>query len=106
MTFSRIPEPTELCHQIPFMENAERISARESNVLAMLAVGADDMTIASQLHVSHRTVRAHISSLFRKLHVNNRTEVALIGLVDHLRTCERCADAIRMRRSEPRRQEC
>ncbi|HEY3868139.1 MAG TPA: helix-turn-helix transcriptional regulator [Actinocrinis sp.] len=96
MTSSHTTESTGLCHQIAFMENAERISGRESNVLAVLAVGADDMTIASQLHVSHRTVRAHISSLFRKLHVNNRTEAALIGLIDHLRSCERCVDAIRM----------
>jgi DNA-binding NarL/FixJ family response regulator len=67
-----------------------RLSEREHDVLDLLACGADDKSIAAQLKVSHRTVRSHVSALFVKLRVRNRTEVALTGLWTHLRTCEAC----------------
>lgn len=73
---------------------AEKISAREKEVLSLLVLGSDDKTIARELHVSYRTVRTHITSLFGKLRAHNRTELALIGLFSHLRTCEACRNSI------------
>lgn len=67
------------------------LSAREREVLTWVATGVDDKSIAFRMRVSHRTVRAHLSSLFRKLRVRNRTEVALAGQLSHLLTCEVCA---------------
>ena len=80
----------------------EGISSREAEVLAWLASGADDRTIAQQLRVSHRTVRAHISALFVKLQAANRTELALLGLLAHLRDCTECRDGLAFCYSERR----
>lgn len=53
------------------------LSAREREVLTFLAAGADNLKIASLLHISERTVKAHVSSLYRKLGQENRTQLAL-----------------------------
>ncbi|SRR5579885_1971109 len=80
----------------PLCETTDRIgrlaslSEREHDVLDLLACGADDKSIAAELKVSHRTVRSHVSALFVKLRMHNRTEVALAGLWAHLCTCEEC----------------
>jgi DNA-binding NarL/FixJ family response regulator len=53
------------------------LSAREREVLTFLAAGADNLKIASLLRISERTVKAHVSSLYRKLGQENRTQLAL-----------------------------
>jgi two-component system nitrate/nitrite response regulator NarL len=52
------------------------LSAREREVLTYLAAGADNLKIASLLRISERTVKAHVSSLYRKLGQENRTQLA------------------------------
>ena len=54
-----------------------RLTAREREVLAYLATGADNLKIASHLGITERTVKAHVSSLYRKLECENRTSLAL-----------------------------
>ncbi len=55
------------------------ISTREREVLAHVAEGADNLKIAALLNISERTVRAHVSNLYRKLDVENRTQMALLA---------------------------
>lgn len=50
---------------------------RELDVLHYVAMGYSNKQIAAQLHVSHTTVRTHVSSLLRKLNLDNRTQLAL-----------------------------
>jgi two-component system nitrate/nitrite response regulator NarL len=57
-----------------------QVSTRERDVLSCLAAGADNLKIATLLRISERTVKAHISSLYRKLKVENRTQLALTAL--------------------------
>jgi DNA-binding CsgD family transcriptional regulator len=66
------------------------VTKREAEVLALLVHGADDMMIARELRISHRTVRVHVNALFAKLGVANRTQAAIIGFLSHLRTCTSC----------------
>ncbi len=66
------------------------ITEREHDVLALLAQGMDDAGIAERLRISHRTVRSHVSSLFTKLNVVNRTQAAIAGFLIHLRECADC----------------
>lgn len=56
-----------------------QLTEREREVLHYVAAGADNMKIASLLDISERTVRAHVSSLYRKLAQENRTQLALLG---------------------------
>lgn len=53
------------------------LSTREREVLTYLAGGADNLKIASLLTISERTVKAHVSSLYKKLGQENRTQLAL-----------------------------
>ena len=50
------------------------LSAREQEVLELVATGATNREIASQLHLSPHTVKEHTSALYRKLEARNRAE--------------------------------
>jgi LuxR family maltose regulon positive regulatory protein len=52
----------------------EPLSQRELEVLHLIALGRTNREIAQQLIVSPGTVKAHTSSIYRKLDVANRTE--------------------------------
>jgi DNA-binding NarL/FixJ family response regulator len=62
------------------------LSARERQVLALLASGCNNVEIARRLYISSSTVKTHISGLLAKLHVDNRVQAACIatraGMVD------------------------
>jgi DNA-binding CsgD family transcriptional regulator/tetratricopeptide (TPR) repeat protein len=51
------------------------LTGRELQVLAMLAQGKSNRSIAEELVVSERTVETHVSSIFRKLGLSSRTQV-------------------------------
>ena len=55
-------------------EELNRLTPREREVLDLLAVGHYYKEIAGQLHISLDTVKRHISHIYGKLHVQNRTE--------------------------------
>lgn len=55
------------------------LSRREVEVLEMIASGARNAAIADRLCLSEKTVKSHVGSILRKLHVNDRTEAALIA---------------------------
>lgn len=52
------------------------LSAREIEILRLLASGKHNGEIAAVLVISPFTVRNHVSALLRKLHVSNRTQAA------------------------------
>ena len=53
------------------------ISDREREVLALLARGMANKEIASHLGISEKTVKAHLTSIFRQIKVSDRTQAAL-----------------------------
>lgn len=55
----------------------EPLTAREEEVLATVARGRTNHEIASELHITPSTVKAHVASLMRKLGARNRVEVAM-----------------------------
>lgn len=62
------------------------LTDREIEVLKEVATGKRNKEIADTLFISEKTVKNHISSILMKLHVNDRTEAALLaargGLVE------------------------
>jgi DNA-binding NarL/FixJ family response regulator len=58
----------------------ERLTPAEMEVLCLVAQGQDNRVIARQLDISQRTVAHRLSEIFDKLHVNNRTQAALVAL--------------------------
>lgn len=60
------------------------LSARERQVLRLLAAGKSNRAIASDLLISERTVERHISNIFDKLDVSSRTAAAAFAFEHHL----------------------
>ena len=58
---------------------ADRLTAREREVLALVGQGPANKDIARALFLSERTVRTHVSSILRKLDVSLRTQAALLA---------------------------
>ncbi len=57
----------------------DRLTPREREVLGYIASGADNLKIAAYLNITERTVKAHITSIYRKLDVENRTQMAMLA---------------------------
>jgi DNA-binding NarL/FixJ family response regulator len=55
---------------------AEGLTAREMEILARVAAGASNSRIAAELWVTEQTIKFHLSNLYRKLNVANRTEAS------------------------------
>ncbi len=56
-----------------------RVTAREADVLVLVAEGLANKEIAAQLHVSPRTVEKHVESLLRKAGARSRTQLVAIA---------------------------
>ena len=57
----------------------EPLTEREMEVLHLLAQGKTNKEIASELVVTERTVKFHVSSILRKLNASNRTEAVTLA---------------------------
>lgn len=55
---------------------ADQLTARETEVLQLLAEGASSSEIAERLAVAHNTVRTHVHGILTKLQVHSRLEAA------------------------------
>jgi DNA-binding NarL/FixJ family response regulator len=56
------------------------LSAREREVLAALAEGLTNQELAERLFISERTANRHLSNIFTKLGVRNRTAAARVAI--------------------------
>ena len=61
-------------------EQVEPLTNREQQILALLAKGLTNQSIADQLVLSELTVRTHVSNILAKLNLKNRTQAALYAL--------------------------
>jgi DNA-binding CsgD family transcriptional regulator len=57
------------------------LSFRQQQILHCIIKGCHNKTIAYLLGIQLVTVKMHVGLLFKKLHVTNRTEAAVLGLV-------------------------
>lgn len=58
-------------------DGKQRLTPRETEILAMICVGARNEEIAAKLYISTNTVKTHIYNIYKKIHVPNRTQAAL-----------------------------
>ncbi len=66
--------------------SAPTLTERETEIVTALARGAGNKQIARSLNISEKTVRNHVSNIYKKLHIYDRTQAVLYaireGLVD------------------------
>jgi DNA-binding NarL/FixJ family response regulator len=58
----------------------DKLTEREVDVLRLVARGFTNADIAERLHLSEGTVRNHVSAIFAKLEVADRTQAAVIAI--------------------------
>ncbi len=67
-------------------ELIEELTRRELQVLKLLAVGKYNKEVAEELEISERTVKNHVSNIFKKIHVTDRTQAAVFAIRNNLIT--------------------
>lgn len=60
------------------------LTKRELEVLKLLSVGMYNKEIAEKLEISERTVKNHVSNIFKKLEVTDRTQAAVFTIRNNL----------------------
>jgi DNA-binding NarL/FixJ family response regulator len=77
----QIPWPPARPDGVPL----EELTAREMEVLQLLAEGLPNKSIAQRLDISEHTVKFHVNSILRKLEAQSRTEAVVqatrLGLI-------------------------
>ena len=63
-----------------YREKLAALTPREEEILKLLATGESNREIGNRLFISEQTVKNHVASIFRKLHVNDRTKAALLAV--------------------------
>jgi len=64
--------------------DANNLTAREMEVLELIAEGMINKEIAKRLFISEKTVKNHVSNIFRKLNVSDRTQAAIYAFKHNL----------------------
>jgi DNA-binding NarL/FixJ family response regulator len=69
-------------HAVPRTTSADRymLSQRELQILALIADGQSNRSIATNLSISERTVENHVTHILNKLGLDSRTAVATFAL--------------------------
>jgi len=62
------------------LARGERLSVRELEIIKLAAHGMSNKSIATELGITLRTVKGHLSEIFSKLNVGSRTEAVIAGL--------------------------
>ena len=71
----------EDAHQEP---SAPTLTERETEIITAIARGRGNKQIARVLNISEKTVRNHISNIYKKLHVYDRTQAVLYAIREGL----------------------
>lgn len=65
-------------------EKINSLTKRELEVLKLVSVGMFNKEIGEEMNISERTVKNHISSIFKKINVSDRTQAAVFAIKNNL----------------------
>lgn len=65
-------------------EKLEKLTKRELQVLKLLSIGKLNRQVAEELDISERTVKNHVSNIFKKIDVKDRTQAAVFAIRNNL----------------------
>ncbi|MDP6039711.1 MAG: response regulator transcription factor [Candidatus Latescibacteria bacterium] len=72
-------EPLVASKLLDSVNNPDALTARQKEVLQLLATGQLNKEIADHLNISERTVKFHVSEILAKLGAGNRTEAVAVA---------------------------
>ena len=79
---------TEVSKKVEYHRNHielhEDLTARERDILGLLAKGYENQRIADELFISPKTVKTHVSNILSKLEVSDRTQAVVYAFQHHL----------------------
>ena len=55
----------------------DELSPRQFQIASLIGTGQDNRAISGQLNIDQKTVKAHLTAIFRKLNLSSRTQLAL-----------------------------
>ena len=73
-------EPLIASRFLDSINNPDALTARQKEVLKLIATGLLNKEIADRLYISERTVKFHVSEILAKLGAGNRTEAVAIAI--------------------------
>lgn len=56
------------------------LTIREQEIIAHMAQGMSNRDMAEELFISEKTVKNHVSNIFQKMHVRDRTQAVLVAI--------------------------
>ena len=72
--------PPEVAAELALHTAEDQLTARELDILKLIAKGNANKEIAAQLSISEDTVKSHVGHILEKLGANDRTHAVTIGL--------------------------
>ena len=63
----------------------EALTKREYEALTLIAEGLNNRDIADKLYISEKTVKNHVSSIFKKIQVNDRIQAAIFAFKNNIK---------------------
>lgn len=72
--------PPEIASELTGHAGEEELTAREMDVLRLIARGNANKEIAAQFSITEETVKTHVTRILGKLGANDRTHAVTIGL--------------------------
>lgn len=66
-------------------QKIESLTKKEYEVLTLIAEGLNNKDIADKLYISEKTVKNHVSSIFKKLDVNDRIQAAIFAFKNNIK---------------------
>lgn len=72
----------------PRRRNEGRLTYREAEVLQLMAQGLSNQELVARLFLSEKTVKNHLTNIFRKIHVTDRTQAVIYAIKHKIVTIE------------------
>jgi DNA-binding NarL/FixJ family response regulator len=69
----------------PRIKKENELTQREYEVIALIADGLNNKDIAERLYISEKTVKNHVSNIFRKINVSDRTQAAIYAYKNNMK---------------------
>jgi DNA-binding NarL/FixJ family response regulator len=85
MTSELVREYTRISTHTRSKEEENVLTSREVEVIGLIAEGLINKEIAKKLYISEKTVKNHVSNIFKKLNVSDRTQAAIYAFKNNIK---------------------